>query len=78
LKALLETPETNKRNCTSAGSMHLATVHFTLYLPGEGTHGQSFAVGEEENEACGEWKMSEDETHASFLFFPRRVSFLPP
>lgn len=54
--ALLETPETNKRNSTSAGSMHLVTVHFTLYLPGECTSVESFTVGEEENEAWREWK----------------------
>lgn len=53
--ALLGTPETNKRNSTSSGSMFLATVHFTLYLPGECTafcHSQP----EEEKEAQREWK----------------------
>lgn len=32
--ALLETPGTNKRSSTSAGSMLQATGHLTLYLPG--------------------------------------------
>lgn len=73
--ALLETPETNKRNSTSAGSMPLAAVHFTLYLPGECTRGQSLTVGQEGNEACREWKMSKEETRAFFLCSLRVVSF---
>lgn len=75
--ALLETPETNKRNPTSAGSMHPPIVHLALYLPGVCTNVQSFTVGEEKEEAWRERKISENETCAFILFFLRAVLFPP-
>lgn len=42
--ALLSSPEVNRRNSTSTGSTHLATVHVTLYLPGEDTDIQLLAI----------------------------------
>lgn len=44
ITTLLRSPEINKRNSSSTGSTHLATVHFTLYLPGEDTDIESFTV----------------------------------
>lgn len=42
--ALLSSPEVNRRNSTSTGSTRLATVHVTLYLPGEDTDIQLLAI----------------------------------
>lgn len=47
ITALLDSPEINKRNSASTGSTHLATVHYTLYLPGENTDVQPFPVWRE-------------------------------
>lgn len=44
ITALLHSPEVNRRRPTSTGSTHLATVHFTLYLPGEDTDIQLFTM----------------------------------
>ena len=72
---LLETPETNRRNSTSTGSMHLAPIHLTLSLPGVCTNTQSFTAGEEEKEVWRERKMSENETCAFVSFSPRAVFY---
>lgn len=44
ITALLSSPEVNRRNSTSTGSTRLATVHVTLYLPGEDTDIQLLAI----------------------------------
>jgi hypothetical protein len=72
---LLETPETNRRNSTSTGSMHLAPIHLTLSLPGVCTNTQSFTAGEEEKEVWRERKMRENETCAFVSFSPRAVFY---
>lgn len=61
ITALLDSPEINKRNSASTGSTHLATVHYTLYLPGEDTDVQHSQCGEKRRTGR-EWKVKGKKT----------------